>query len=468
MSLRKLPLLTTTASLIALSSLSGCASVDSAFSDKSDAGNANYKSAMSVADHARKEGDFGTAATFYKRASQFGPSEVSPLIALADMMWQMKNARQSADVLERAHEIAPDNDVILRNLGRAYVTLGEAEKAQKAYLAALAIDPNSVQTLSGLGISYDLAKDYATAESHYLSGLAINPNDLSLKNNYAFSLISAKRYDDAIPMLESMVQTGKSTLRQRMNLALAYGMVGREDDARKVLAADLDPAQVDRNLKIYRQVRNEPNRSESLSEVGAASFDNENVPADAEQVHLPARKPGNEPAQVQPVMSPEASAVEMQPILADNTVIGTPQQGSKVSMSAEEGRALAAKEASERMAAAPVDAKPVELAPAPVSTPVVAPKAEATKSLSVPSTSSNAGLGGSKIYLGSFADEAEAREAWIRIWTSNSSTLGSLVASIESYNGQMALYAAGSDSAQKAHDICQQLRQSGVSCGVRE
>jgi Flp pilus assembly protein TadD len=479
---RKFSLRATTVSLIALSTLTGCVSTGSLFG-RHDASSpqASYEETLRVAASAREAGDLPASAEMYNRAASFATSDVGPLIQLADVYWQMKNPSKSAEALEKARGIDANNTLVLRNLGRAYVAQGEAKKAQDVYLAALAIDSSDARILNGLGIAYDLDGDHATAQSHFRAGVTLAPNDLDLRNNLAYSLISTHDYDKAIALLEPVYLAGQGGARLRQNLALAYGLNGRDTEARAVAAEDLSPVEVDRNMAIYRQLRDGGAPREDLLTMGRPSFTRgglDNKPA-APAAEPPA--PQAQPVVTEPVVMPpvvaEPVVAEPVPVSGPTEVTLSPASATPVIESKPEVVAEAPREAPPVKAPPeekpPVADKPVDLvASAPTAAtqveamPTAAPTATPSLATDLPAPASTIGLGGSKVYLGQYDNESAAREAWIAVWTNNSTVLGSLVASIEPSNGKTALFAVGSGSAQQASDICTQLRSSGVSCGV--
>ena len=463
---RKSPLFATAASLIALTALTGCETGSgmfgsSASAEQQNVGNASYQAAMRVADDSRARGDMNNAITFYARANQFEPKLAQPLVELGDVFWQMKNPAESARALEEDRKIEPDNAGICRNLGRAYIALNEPKKAQEAYLASLALDPTNPRTLNGLGIAYDIDGDHDTAQSHYHAGLSMAPGNIDLLNNLAYSYISAKKYDEAIKILSPLVDSPNATARQRQNLALAYGLKGDESNARKIASRDLTPAAIDRNLKIYRELRNDPQHSLAMANIGRPGY---TQPTDSSVPEM-APPPGPVSTEVVPPPEPEIVGVPegatlIKPPAATPaatapavTATAKPVISAPVTAPAEADKP-AATVAAPKVEPAQTRAQPVDLTPAP---------AQPASTLAAPTQS---GLGSGKIYLGKFADEAAAREAWIKVWTGNSTVLGNLVASIEPADKEAALYAVGSSSAQEAQDTCTKLRQNGVSCGV--
>ena len=282
------------------------------------------------------------------------------------------------------------------------------------------------------------------------------PGNIDLLNNLAYSYISAKKYDEAIKILSPLVDSPNATTRQRQNLALAYGLKGDESNARKIASRDLTPAAIDRNLKIYRELRNDPQHSLAMANIGRPGY---TQPTDGSVPDM-APPPGPVSTEVVPPPEPEIVGVPegatlIKPPAATPVVTATakPVISAPVTAPAEADKPAAAV-AAPKVEPAQTRAQPVDLTPAP---------AQPASTLAAPTQS---GLGSGKIYLGKFADEAAAREAWIKVWTGNSTVLGNLVASIEPADKEAALYAVGSSSAQEAQDTCTKLRQNGVSCGV--
>lgn len=476
----------TTASMIALLSLTGCASTDSLFRGTPDQQyQASYQETLTVAAQEREAGNLAASAELYARAATHAPRDTAPLIRLADVYWQMKDPAKSAEALEKARAIDENDVTVLRNLGRAYLGMNELEKAKDAYTAAMAIDPNDSRIVNGLGIAYDLAGDHETAQSHFHSALNMAPNDLDILNNLAFSLIATRNYNDAIKLIEPVYAAGQSTPRLRQNLALAYGLTDREAESRAVAAEDLSPTEIQRNIEVYRTLRTGGAARQDMVAIGRPSFARGgfSTTSTAEAPAQPKASPVT-PVVTEAVATPDVVAPVVQtPAAAPEAITAEAVTLSPATPVADKPVDLTAAAPAETVMASTVTGMPVAPVsapaptPAPVATPpaatptvpkpetVVAPAAAPSDMSAPPST---IGFGGPKVYLGLFANESEAREAWVNVWTNNSTLLGSLVASIEPNSGKTALYAVGSGSAQQAKDICSQLRSTGVNCGVTE
>lgn len=478
MTMRKLSLFPGTVSLLALSVvLSGCSATSSVFRSEpvtaEQTAGENYQQSLALGDKARTDKKLDEAAGHYARAARWMPTEAWPLIQLADVLWEMQNPAEAVKVLNRAHTLDPNSTLILKNLGRAHVALNQPAQAQESYLDALAIDPNDTKILNGLAIAYDMDGDHATAQRHYRAGLALQPQNLDLQNNLSYSLIASGKYADAVDILEPLVNRADATPRQRQNLALAYGLLGKEEEVRRVSKVDLTPAQIEKNLVVYRHLRAEPGQPDTLRTIGRPTFASGGLTTVKAEAPAPAAPPTvAATAPTEEVAQPQAAAST--PVAVQDLPAQTPAEEKPVVLArASEDTTPAPAPKAEAHAVPKAEAVPVPEPEKPAqavaettpSAPVVT-TTEAAPAATPPAPAGGSGFGSNKIYLGLFPDEAAAREAWIKVWVNNSATLGNMAAGIEPQNGQVALYAVGADTAEQAENACTTLRQAGVSCGV--
>jgi Flp pilus assembly protein TadD len=99
--------------------------------------------------------------------------------------------------------------------------MGETQKAQAAYRAAMELDPSNMNYESNLGLS-----------------LALNGEP-----------------QEGIRILERVARMPSASPRARQNLALAYGLSGDMEMARRMGRADLSDEVVRGNLNYIRSVR---------------------------------------------------------------------------------------------------------------------------------------------------------------------------------------------------------------------
>jgi len=116
---------------------------------------------------------------------------------------------EAADVLTRAHSPERPNWSILNAQGSVADQLGDHEKAQGYYVAALKIAPNEPSALSNLGLSYAMAKRLPEAEEH----------------------------------LRLAAQQRGADRRVRQNLSMVLALRGKFSEAEEIARRDLPPAE---------------------------------------------------------------------------------------------------------------------------------------------------------------------------------------------------------------------------------
>ena len=85
---------------------------------------------------------------------------------------QLDEAQQS---YEAARALAPDNPVLLRDLGRLYTQLAEPGKAHAAFQRSLELQPKEPLTYLYLGDLYEKSEDYRSAVGAYLNAYNLSP-----------------------------------------------------------------------------------------------------------------------------------------------------------------------------------------------------------------------------------------------------------------------------------------------------
>jgi Flp pilus assembly protein TadD len=155
-----------------------------------------------------------------------------------DILWDMQDwpniINQAEDVLARAHLPERPDWRILSAQGAVADQLGDHQRAQGFYEAALRINPGEPTILSNLGLSYALSKRLPEAER---------------------ALGEASRHPQA-------------DKRVRQNLVLVLGLQGRFAEAERVAATDLPPADVAKAMAQLRQMVSQPNSWDMLRQGG--------------------------------------------------------------------------------------------------------------------------------------------------------------------------------------------------------
>ncbi len=182
----------------------------------------------------------------------------------------------------------PGNASALVSQGDAFSALGRSDDAQASYAKALAGDPQSVDAqiglgrlrlnsdptqaqllflkvlqreprntvaLNDLGVTYDLQGKHAAAQNFYREALGSDPTMRAAEVNLALSMAMSEQAPAAVELLKPLASAPDASRRLRDDYAVALTVAGDKPAAARILGADLTPAQVDRALQAYGELR---------------------------------------------------------------------------------------------------------------------------------------------------------------------------------------------------------------------
>lgn len=207
-----------------------------------------------VAIATRAAGDYASAINVLKRAHKLAPQDTMILLELGESLAAVGAYNEAREIMAKAQAAAPDETRALRGLANALLALAEPAMALGHYEAALAIRPEAA-SFSGLGVTLDALGRPEEAETAYRAGLALDSRNAALIGNLGLSLALRERGPEAIELIAAELRDGRSTPKLRQNLALIYGLAGRLRDAATVLRIDLDDRTVRNNLAYYEMLR---------------------------------------------------------------------------------------------------------------------------------------------------------------------------------------------------------------------
>jgi tetratricopeptide (TPR) repeat protein len=134
-----------------------------------------------------RSGDGKNAAVLLERLHELRPDDVDVAINLGAAYILNKRYKKATPVLEAASKLAPDNAVVWVNLAAAYLgtlpisTVQQQDKAIDAYERALALDPTYPNAHYNLGLIYEDRGDWTNARRMFEQALKVNPADKDAK-----------------------------------------------------------------------------------------------------------------------------------------------------------------------------------------------------------------------------------------------------------------------------------------------
>lgn len=145
---------------------------------------------------------------------------------------------EAAENFEQVHGPGTTNAILYANLGSAYASAGEQQKAEENFLKALEQDPANNTNLLNLAHHYESIKKFSQAALYYQKLLVLEPDDPELKRHLAYCEYMKGNYLAAAKEFEALGQ--KNDIVAFCNSAAAYIQAGELDRAEAILRELLD------------------------------------------------------------------------------------------------------------------------------------------------------------------------------------------------------------------------------------
>jgi len=334
-----------------------------------------------MAQRSADEGNFDGAAQLYRRSLALEPNNLPVTLGLAETLYRMDDFRGALETYRQALRLDPVNDEAMRGTGKTLIALDRPKEAIETYHKAAIRQPRDARIYNGLGVGMDMTGDHSAAQQKYRQALTLAPDDPNVQNNLALSLALSGQYTQSIEIFDKLVASPRVTARNRQNLALVYGLMGNEERAAYYARQDLDPAQVQRNLAYYAQLRASTDKARSAAAFGIDSRPGvPQLPAPDTMRPAPPRPSTSSENQAPPALSgiAPASGTPMATPVAPTLRVPTEPATSDAT------GATPAKEATAREAAPPRKAEIVEAKPGTVEAEPSSLRAFLSKVLSAP------------------------------------------------------------------------------------
>ena len=124
--------------------------------------------------------------------------------------------------LARAAELNPKLPTLNGLLGRAYLGVGDAANATKAFRAELAVNPADFESLLNLAVLAKQETDYLSARQYLASALRIRAGDPGVRYQLSTIDLAEGKVLEARKQLEALIQESPSFIEAHVSLAAVY------------------------------------------------------------------------------------------------------------------------------------------------------------------------------------------------------------------------------------------------------
>jgi Flp pilus assembly protein TadD len=208
---------------------------------------------LNVADAAIAGGDPGMALSVSQSILKDNPSDVDALVHEGDAYYALGRCPDSEAAYQLALNQDPKSSPAETGLGRCLIKTDPAA-AEAALTLAVQDDPGNADALNDLGIARDLQGNFAGAVDPYRRALLAKPGDEAAEINLGLSLALSGNGQAALQYLGPLATGPNATAKTREDYAAGLVAIGRVDEARRVLAVDLPPPQVDSAIEGFSAV----------------------------------------------------------------------------------------------------------------------------------------------------------------------------------------------------------------------
>ncbi len=208
---------------------------------------------MKVAEVALMNGKPESAMVLYRKLLAANPDDPQLLLLMGSAANQASRYDEALHYLQRGIELN-QSSAIYRELGRAWLALGEIEQATSALEESVRLEASDDVAQNSLGVSYSLNKQYSKARESYSHALSLMPSSNEYRNNLAMAWILDGKPEQGIRILHPIFVRGEASVKLQLNLALAYALSGDSDSAKSIARAHLSQPEYANNSLYYQEL----------------------------------------------------------------------------------------------------------------------------------------------------------------------------------------------------------------------
>ncbi|MCI0467813.1 MAG: hypothetical protein L0Y57_12535 [Beijerinckiaceae bacterium] len=214
------------------------------------------------------QADMQRATEEWGRRYDRNPDDKKTALNYAKALRVTAESAQAAAVMQRLAARYPRDGEVLGDYGKALAGAGRLREAQEMLPRAHTPERPNWSILSAQGSVADQLGDHERAQAYYAAALKIVPAQPHVLSNLGLSYALSKKLPEAEKALAEAAAQQDADRRVRQNLALVLALQGKFESAEEVSRRDLDAKDAAANVAAIRSLIAQSNTWKQIQALG--------------------------------------------------------------------------------------------------------------------------------------------------------------------------------------------------------
>lgn len=197
----------------------------------------------SQASQPRTASDWQAERESWGKRYDANPKDRNAALNYARALRALEQNAQALAVLQNAVLVFQDDRELLGAYGRSLADNGRLREADDVLSRAHSPERPDWRILSAQGTVADQLGEHERAQQIYQAALRLAPNESTIMSNYGLSLALSRKLPEAERVLTEAAASEGADARVRQNLVLVLGLQGRFTEAETMARRDQSPAE---------------------------------------------------------------------------------------------------------------------------------------------------------------------------------------------------------------------------------
>jgi Flp pilus assembly protein TadD len=198
--------------------------------------------------------DPASAADYYRNLYASDPTNLAAAIGLLQNLREMGSFDQARETASKLLAGKPEQPKLVAEFGKIELASGWLKEAVQLLERSVTLDGSDWTAHSALGIAHDRLGEYDRADASYQAALALSPGNPTVLNNLALSKAMAGDLKAAKALLQQASTGGGADARVRQNYAMISALGGDIAKAEELTNKDLPPELAQDTIAYYREL----------------------------------------------------------------------------------------------------------------------------------------------------------------------------------------------------------------------